>query len=619
MTIQSHHRQLAFSLGRFESLCYSHQHEAAAREFLELLAMLDRNYGAFDHGFVAMPTANLAGMDQDPHIINRICSALSSLFSDPGFHISIDGFRQLIFLHRWIATLFSASSFRNADHILRALNINGPEAAAVEIDRQHLVKFCLLYTPNSEIPIDLDALFAFDRNLASAFACALLSPRFLGTESAHRKREALLEWLPEKLDQLDDIDVLPLAVLHDVYMHCSYADTPRRHAIKASINRLVRKKLLKQGITDLIHQPRRPDGQEKPVMMVVLEWFNDAHSIFRTHSASLRAARERFRVVGIGQAGLVDESGRSVFDEHLEIAGDTVDFVREQANRIRPDILYYPAFGMFPHSIYLTNLRLAPLQIVSYGHPATSMSPHIDCFVLPEDWIGDPACFSERLLPMPEQAMPFVPSSRARPIEPTLDAAPDIVRIAIAATPMKLNPRFLDALTRIRRGTTRPVQFHFFMGLAQGMVYLEVQQFLRAYLPDAVIHAHLPYDAYMTRLNTCDLYLNPFPFGNTNGIVDVTSVGLVGVCKTGPEVLEHIDGALFKRLDLPQWLIANTVDEYVAAAVRLITDTKLRLSLRRRLIERGGSKVLFEGTPERFGEALEALLAEYPDAPLPVS
>ena len=207
-----------FSLGRFESTCYARKHEEAAREFVALLSMLDRNYGGFDGGFHAQPTANMMGVDQDPHIINRICSALSALFSDPSFNLSFDGYRQLLYFHRWIATLFAASSFRNADHILRALNIKGPNARAVEVSNRDLAKFCLLYTPNSEIPMNMEALWKTDRHLAVALACALLSPRFLGTSAAHDKREVLLEWLPSKLDGINDLNVLPIGVLHDVYM-----------------------------------------------------------------------------------------------------------------------------------------------------------------------------------------------------------------------------------------------------------------------------------------------------------------------------------------------------------------------------------------------------------------
>lgn len=76
-----------------------------------------------------------------------------------------------------------------------------------------------------------------------------------------------------------------------------------------------------------------------PLMPVILEWFSGAHSIYRTHSASIRAARERFRVVGIGHAGQVDAMGKSVFDEYLEVSGETVPFVRMKAEELRPDIV----------------------------------------------------------------------------------------------------------------------------------------------------------------------------------------------------------------------------------------------------------------------------------------
>ena len=598
-----------FSLGRFESVCYARKHEAAAREFVALLSMLDRNYGGLDVGFHAQPTASMMGTDQDPHIINRMCSALSALFSDPAFSLSFDGYRQMLYFHRWIATLFAASSFRNADHILRALNIKGPNARAVEVNNRDLAKFCLLYTPNSEIPMNMEALWQSDRHLATALACALLSPRFLGTAAAHDKREVLLQWLPPKLDEIEDLNVLPIGVLHDVYMHCSYADTPKRHAIKAPINRLVRKKLVEQGFKDVEGAPRARAPGKKPLMLVILEWFSGSHSIYRTHSASIKAARERFRVVGIGHAGQVDELGKAVFDEYVEVVGETVSFVRAKAQELRPDIVYYPAFGMFPHSIYLTNLRLAPVQVVSYGHPATSMSPVIDYFVLPEDWVGDPACFSEKLLPVPKAAMPFVPSAQSSTYKPQLREHPDVVNVAIAATTMKLNPGFIEALVRIRREAGRPVNFHFFMGAARGLVYLEARDFILRYLPDALVHPIMPYAAYMELINGCDLYLNPFPFGNTNGIVDVTALGLVGVCKTGPEVLEHIDEALFTRIGVPDWLVAKSNDEYVKAALRLINDDALRLSLRRTLIEKAAVNEFYRGQPELFGRALETLIA----------
>ena len=57
-----------------------------------------------------------------------------------------------------------------------------------------------------------------------------------------------------------------------------------------------------------------------------------------------------------------------------------------------------------------------------------------------------------------------------------------------------------------------------------------------------------------------------------NSIVDSVSLGLPGVCLDGPEAHSHADVAIFARLGLPKALSTNTVDDYVAAAVRLIND-----------------------------------------------
>lgn len=605
-----------FSLSRFESNCYARLHEPAAREFMALLGMLDRNYGSLDPGFVAKPTANMLGSDQDPHIINRICSALSALFSDPSFNLSFEGFRNMLFLHRWIATLFAASSFKNADHILRSLNLNGPDSNEVQMKSGSMAKFAMLFTPNSEIPINLDAIWAFDKNLCAALCCALVSPRFLGTPAAHHKREIILAWLPPRLDEIQDLDILPVGVLHDVYMHCSYADLENKHAIKAPINRLVRKKLIQQGHADIdLSRPKKKVVGKKPVMLVLLEWFSGAHSIYRTHSKSIVAAREQFHVIGIGNPAQVDDLGKKVFDEFHESQGDVIKFVRDKAEELRPDVIYYPAFGMFPHSIFLTNLRLAPVQIVSYGHPATSMSPFIDYFVLPEDWVGDEKCFSEKLIPLKAEDMPFVPSAATFPIEPRIRSIEEVkqngVQIAVAATTMKLNPTFLTVLQVIQqeaRKINRPINFHFFMGFSRGLVYLEVRQFIQNYLPDAHIHTHLPYHEYVSLMNACDMYCNPFPFGNTNGIVDTTSIGLVGVNKTGREVLEHIDEAMFRRIGMPEWATAKTHEEYINATLRLISDDALRINLRKELIAKKAVNVFYQGDGKGFGVSLRKLV-----------
>jgi hypothetical protein len=601
----------AFSLETFEYLCYSRNRELAARELIKLLDTLDSQYGALN-GINATISAAL-GERRDANLITRIASAISCLFSDPAFFLSPRGFTQLIAWQRWIAAIFAASPFGNADHVLRAMNVKGT-GKELELTEESFLKFCLLYGPDSEIPADVEALWRYNRRLAGALYMTLLSPRFLGTEAAHSKREALLGWMPSHLEEIEDLDQLPLAILHDVYVHCSYADLPQKHEIKRTINRLLRRKIVQQGLSDFSFEEPRGMQNGKPVLVVVLEWFTATHSIYRTHSTSMRALREKFHVVGMGLEQHVDAPGRAVFDEFIVLKGDLrgmLAAVRDEVARRKPAILYYPAVGMFQLTIYLSNMRLAPIQVAALGHGASSMSPFIDYFAVDEDFVGDPATFSEKLILLPKDGMPHVRSSDARPLVPRLRENPDVVRIAVAATTMKLNPRLMRALRRISDTAKVPVQYEFLTGFANGLVREQVRNFVRSHLANATVHPHQPYAKYMECVQNCDLFLNPFPYGNMNGVADMTMAGLVGICRAGPQVHEHIDPGMFRRVGFPEWTIAKTDDEYVASAVRLIENHEERLSLRRDLIARGGDQTFLEGRPgvlaERFTELMRAL------------
>lgn len=243
--------------------------------------------------------------------------------------------------------------------------------------------------------------------------------------------------------------------------------------------------------------------------------------------------------------------------------------------------------------------------------------------IVEDDYVGSEKCFSEQLLRLPKDALPYVPSALApQHVEYRLRENPEVVNIGIASTTMKLNPYFLAALKAIRDRANVKVHFHFALGQSSGVTHPYVERFIKSYLgSDATAYPHAPYDQYLRILHNCDMMVNPFPFGNTNGIIDMVTLGLVGVCKvgvckTGAEVHEHIDEGLFKRLGLPEWLIANTVDEYVERAIRLAENHQERLELRRHIIENNGLQTLFTGDPSPMGKVLLEKFEEWKAANL---
>ena len=614
------------SVIRFEQEVAAKNYEAACVELLDILSKIDTNFGGVEGIEIDYPSQLNDELVQDKikHFCTRVAVAISELFSDPKLDISEGGAQRFFTLQRWINMIFASSPFVNADHVLQTYNRNPDKTNLSDFHldnaRSSLIKFCILYLPESNINVNLDALWNLDPELCASLCFALQSPRFIATDQAFSKRGTILQWFPEKLAAIENLNNVPSAISHDVYMHCSYDIAENKHWVKKALNQVIRRHLLQGGWTDR-DVTKLGERNGKPVMIVLLEHFHSSHSIYRTHSTSMIAARERFYLIGVGNDA-VDEAGKAVFDEFHVLEGSNVvsklDHLKAICEKNGAAVLYMPSIGMDLTTIFASNTRLAPVQVIALGHPATTHSDFIEYVIVEDDYVGSEKCFSEQLLRLPKDALPYVPSALApQHVEYRLRENPEVVNIGIASTTMKLNPYFLAALKAIRDRANVKVHFHFALGQSSGVTHPYVERFIKSYLGnDATAHPHAPYDQYLRILHNCDMMVNPFPFGNTNGIIDMVTLGLVGICKTGSEVHEHIDEGLFKRLGLPEWLIANTVDEYVERAVRLAENHQERLALRRHIIENNGLQTLFTGDPSPMGKVLLEKFEEWKAANL---
>jgi len=612
---------LKSNLELFELLVYRRDSEHAAKQLVAILATLDSLSGMIDARIHPQVPENCQLEVYFDHVIHRLAAAITSLFSDPGFQLSSLGFSELMRWQRWISAIFAASDLHSTDHILEIFYL--PESTGsteYTLNLEDLPKFAFLYSPESQIPLNIDLLWHHYPEMAVSLAMVLLSPRFLGSDAAHLKRNQLLPWLTDKLNQLGRLEEIPTQTLHDVYMHCSYATTADRHAIKGSINRLVRQWIVGQGLADLPCQklPISLEGS-KPVALVALEWFGGNHSIYRTHSKTIEAMKADFHVIGLGYGKCVDHQVRHVFDEFIEIS--EVDMV-QQLQTVRQicqhhdvAVIYMVSIGMSPLNIFLSNLRLAPLQVTSWGHPATSHSNFIDYYIVERDLVPDPSLFSEDLLWLESDEMPFRITDAMGQFMDQRQANPrtGVLHIAICASTMKLNPTFLATLKRIAQAVDVPIHFNFLIAGCVGITYRQISKIVAGYLPNiSSVYPQLDYPDYMQVIANCDLCLNPFPFGNCNGIVDVLLNGVVGVCMQGTHLFESIDQALYRRLGLPEWLIATDEASYVSAAVRLITDNTLRLHLASQFGTVESLKALHQGNDSALSSKLLALISSMP-------
>ncbi|MDD1610256.1 MAG: hypothetical protein LUO95_06535, partial [Methylococcaceae bacterium] len=147
-------------------------------------------------------------------------------------------------------------------------------------------------------------------------------------------------------------------------------------------------------------------------MLVVLEWFYSTHSVYRVLSKAIRKARDQFYLIGLGDATTIDDAGRAVFDEFIpkSDSGDIPVLFHQLINIAEErdvQVLYMPSVGMTLYTMFLANFRFAPLQITTLGHSASTFAPQMDYFIIDEDFVGDEACFSEKVIKTPNDAFPF--------------------------------------------------------------------------------------------------------------------------------------------------------------------------------------------------------------------
>ncbi len=294
--------------------------------------------------------------------------------------------------------------------------------------------------------------------------------------------------------------------------------------------------------------------------------------MYRCYAPSLLQLKERFRIVALFRDSQleVDDKARELFDKCIKMPTNTasIQSVIEAIEEEQPDIIYYPSLGMAAWYVALSNFRLAPIQVMSPGHPATSMSKCIDYVVSDGDLFGSPSDYTEKLVPLPVGTARYI--ARAEWEKPVREERTDgVVRIAVPAMVIKLVPPFLAALQQIRMRAKSKVEFHFFPNMT-GMSHYAITKELRRWFPDVRVYPRADYSEYMRWLAQCDLPLSTLPFGGTNSTIDCFLVGLPVVTLEGPHVHGRSDASMMRRVGLPEWLITKTRDEYIEAALRAI-------------------------------------------------
>lgn len=569
-----------FHFQDFEAACYSGKLDHALQQWQQFNQLL-------------MNKLNQANVNDDyERIFIRVASALSALFCNPAVTVSDAQLKYLLSAKNQMSILYYGTAFVSSKHILDNLVTTNKQGNQRLVDK-NLNNYLAVCSCES-FPLDIQSFFARLPTpiIRLRLWCALLSEHFTPSQKSAAIRTKLLNAGPEILadfKQLDAMDAYVLNRMKSVFMTCSYLLDVNKHDCKRLLGRLFRQWAVAQQVSEP-NFPLKRLNRDKPVLLVVSEVFNEIHAMYRCYAGKIKALKGRFKLILLTMEGDYDKASNALFDKIIAFPQDwnvrSIVQIAQKINSETPDMIYYPSIGMRLWTTILCQFRFAPIQLMTGGHPATSMSPVIDYFLSPEETIKDASLFSETMIAYNRENYEFSPRPLKKnyqiPVS-TFNGQGRKIRIAIPSVILKLNYEFLRVCKSIADACPDKIEWIFFPSRSSLYchaleIYLKKQFHCR-------IFSYMDYHHYMDELTQCDIQLSAFPFGNTNGFIDGISVGLPIVCMEGLEIHSQIDHSLSRVAGLPDYCRVNNQQDYIAAVVRLVTKHAERMSISERLIK----------------------------------
>jgi predicted O-linked N-acetylglucosamine transferase (SPINDLY family) len=250
--------------------------------------------------------------------------------------------------------------------------------------------------------------------------------------------------------------------------------------------------------------------------------------------------------------------------------------------------------------------RAAPVQVSWLGYPGTLAAPYAD-YVIADPVVSPPgaeADWSEAVVRLPlYQPNDGLTSFAARPTRADAGLPDGVFVFACLNNPAKITPEVFAAWTAVLRAAPGSVLW-LYEGSPGAAANLRSHARAAGIDPDRLVFAAPASHAeHLARQTQADLMLDTWPYGAHTTASDALRMGVPILTAPGRSFASRVAASLLTALDLPE-LVADDVESYVAAAVRLAGDPSALEALKARLGRAVRSGPVFD--PAVFARRLEA-------------
>jgi predicted O-linked N-acetylglucosamine transferase (SPINDLY family) len=265
------------------------------------------------------------------------------------------------------------------------------------------------------------------------------------------------------------------------------------------------------------------------------------------------------------------------------------------------DVLLFADVGMDALTSTLAFSRMAPLQIVTWGHPDTTGSATMDYFHSSDLLEIDNAQshYSERLLRPPLLATyyerPVIPNQRLTRAHWGFAEDPHLY--LCPQTLFKFHPDFDEVLRGILDADPQGL-----IVTLEGRVPAWTQRLRARWLRTMPQHVSRirflpaqPRDAFLQLVQAADVMIDPLHFGGGNSSYEALAMGLPLVTLPGDYLRSRITLALYRKMGFTD-LVVGSIPDFVRQAVRCGSDITYRRDIQQQ--SRARADVLYEDPSE---------------------
>ena len=563
---------------------------AKVRRYYEALAKGEGDKVAIAmHEYLSFfETLHFTSYSQDDlHRLDTFVSVVIAAMADPAFILKGPLAVNLIATNHLLCNLVATSAYGTTDGILKQ----------VLRQQDNLLKVLFLYNQRCETVIDVKSFFDVEPQVASLW----YTTYSLGTSNPS---EIQLKNLQRHAEGMDERFVAPHRKLSCMYFTNTYLAPLEDRRFKGIINQACKKRF----VFDIKSNPN-----PKKIAIVSAKWHRN-HAVYKSAAPLVNQLRDEYdlTLVHLGEnvpKNLVTEGFEKVINAKFN----------ESNLKLPPEIMenqfaaiYYPDIGMNDEGLWMSNCRIAPIQVMGYGHPATSGDhSEIDYFIGGDCEKGVGHCYGEQMI--------LIPGLAQAPMWPQYERKnnweqQDELQINCVWGPDKYNYNMLSVLREISRRAWTPHKWNFFPspGIHRYAGFVPFLHSVLKILPNSFVHADKEYYPYMEAAEKGDFSLNSFPFGGYNTVVESLFLGLPIVTLEGDRYYNRAASYLLRSIGMGA-LSHTEPEDFIKCCVNMIDNENDRLDYRAQLEAMDLKTELFRDDKDKhFLQAFKYIFANHP-------